>query len=96
MKPPKLVFHALFPSPSSYKHQFHDVTSGFTRLSIKTKYVCHGLISPYAKFYNNPTIRTENLLSRWGKEKELFSFDKKSFFKPKLLKFIYNKRYSVA
>ena len=44
------------PSPASYEHQFYDVMSGFTRLIIKTKYVCHGLISPYAKFDINLTM----------------------------------------
>ena len=29
---------------------------------MRTKYVCFGLISPDAKFYNNPTMRTEKLL----------------------------------
>ena len=35
--------------PNSHKHQFQGVTSGFTRLSMRTKYVCLGLISPDAK-----------------------------------------------
>ena len=34
-----------FP-PTSYEHQFYDVMSSFTRLIMKTKYVCHGPISP--------------------------------------------------
>ena len=32
-----------FLSPTSYKHQFYGITSGFTRFSLKTKYACHGL-----------------------------------------------------
>ena len=55
----KLIFTAaLFPSPppTSHMDQFYGVTRGFTRLIMKTKYVCHVLISPYAKFCINPTI----------------------------------------
>ena len=33
------------PPRTSYKHQFYDVMNGFTRLIMKTKYVCHGPIS---------------------------------------------------
>ena len=33
------------PPPTSHELQFISVTSGFTRLSMKTKYVCRGLIS---------------------------------------------------
>ena len=32
---------------------FYGVTGGFTRLIMKTKYVCHNLISPYVNFHNN-------------------------------------------
>ena len=42
------LFH---PPPPSHKHHFHGVTSGFTRLNMKTKYVCHGLISPDCQFF---------------------------------------------
>ena len=42
-------------SPTSQKYQFHSVTSGFTRLSMKAKYVYHSLISLYAQFDINPT-----------------------------------------
>ena len=35
---------------------FYGVTRGFTRLIMKTKYICHVLISPYAKFCSSPTI----------------------------------------
>ena len=43
---------ALFPFPP-HKYRFHGVTSGFTRLSMKTEYAC-----PYAKFdnKNKPTM----------------------------------------
>ena len=41
---------------------------------MKTKYVCRGLISPYASFHNNRTMWSINLhvkICRWGeKEKE--------------------------
>ena len=39
-------------SPTSHKRQFYGVTRGFTRLIIKTKNVCHGLISSHANFCN--------------------------------------------
>ena len=44
---------ALFPfPPTSHKRQFYGVTRGFTRLIMKTKNVCHGLISSHANFCN--------------------------------------------
>ena len=55
---------ALFPPPppNSYKHQFYDVMSGFTRLLIKTKYVCCGPVSPHANFLVNRFVGTVILL----------------------------------
>ena len=45
---------ALFPfPPTSHEHQFYGLTSDFTRLIMKTKYVCHGLISLYVSFHDN-------------------------------------------
>ena len=43
---------ALFPSPppTSHELQFFSVTSGFTRLHMKTKYIYRGLISLYVSF----------------------------------------------
>ena len=66
---------ALFPfPPTSDELQFFSVTSGFKRLIMKTKHVCHGLISLYVNFHNNRTMWSTNLLvkiCRWGgKEKE--------------------------
>ena len=70
---------ALFPPPppppsTSHELQYISVTGGFTRLSMKTKYVCRGLISLYVNFHNNRTMWTTNLhvkSCRWGeKEKE--------------------------
>ena len=66
---------ALFTFPStSHELQYISVTSGFTRLSMKIKYVCRDLISLYENFHNNRTMRTLNLHvknCRWGeKEKE--------------------------
>ena len=62
-----------FP-PTSHKLQYISVTSGFTTLSMKTKYVCRGLISLYVDFDNNRTMWSTNLpvkICRWGvKEKE--------------------------
>ena len=46
---------------------------------MKTKYVCHGLISLYVNFHNNRTMWSTNLhvkICRWGKRKkshELYS-----------------------
>ena len=61
------------PPPTSDELQFFSVTSGFTRLIMKTKYVCHGLISLYDNFHNNRTMWSTNLLvkiCRWeGKGK---------------------------
>ena len=57
-----------FP-PTSDELQFFSVTSGFTRLIMKTRYVCHGLISLYVNFQNNRTMWSTNLLvkiCRWG------------------------------
>ena len=67
---------ALFPfPPTSHELQNISVTSGFTRLSMKTKYVCRGLISLHVNFCNNRTMWSTNLHvknCRWGggKEKE--------------------------
>ena len=45
---------ALFPFPrTSRQLQLISGTSGFTRLSMTTKYVCRGLISLYVSFHNN-------------------------------------------
>ena len=67
------VFAALFPlpppPPMSNEHQFYDVMSGFTSLIMKTKYVCHGSISPHANFLVDRLVATVILLvknCRWG------------------------------
>ena len=60
------------PLPTSHEHdelQYISVTSGFTRLSMKTKYVCRGLISLYVNFHNNRTMWSTNLhvkICGWG------------------------------
>ena len=41
---------------TSHEHHFYGVTRGFTRLIMKTKYVCHGLNSWYANYHNNVNI----------------------------------------
>ena len=47
---------ALFPfPPTSLKHEFYGLTSGFTRLIMKIKYACYGLISLHANFHDNRT-----------------------------------------
>ena len=73
-KPVKVL--ALFPSPppTSLKHELYGPTSGFTRLIMKTKYACYGLISLHANFHDNRTT-TNMKICRWGeKEKEPRSF----------------------
>ena len=66
---------ALFPFPTpppphtSHELHFFSATSGFTMLSMKTKYVCRGLISLYVNFHNNAIKRSTNLhvkIRRWG------------------------------
>ena len=57
-----------FP-PTSRQFQLISVTSGFTNLSMNTKYVCRGLISLYVYFHNNRTMWSTNLhikICRWG------------------------------
>ena len=65
---------ALFPfPPTSRQFQLISVTSGFTRLSIMTKYVCRGLIGLYVNFHNNQTMWSKNLHvinRRWGERKK--------------------------
>ena len=59
------------PPPNSLIH-VHGLTSGFTSLLMKTKYVCHGLISLHVNFHDNRTkwTVTSNIKNyRWG-EKE--------------------------
>ena len=50
--PKSLKNLALFPPPTSFKHEFFRLTSGFTRLVMKTKYVCHGLFSLHVNFHD--------------------------------------------
>ena len=43
---------------------------------MKTKYVCHGLISLYVNFHNNRTMWSTNLLvkiNRWGEKERALS-----------------------
>ena len=64
------------PPPTSHEHQFYGVTSSFTRLIMKTKYV-----SPHANFHNDRTMRTVTLLEKiasGGKENEPMPLDVKS------------------
>ena len=43
------------PPPTSFKLELYGLTSGFTRLIMKTKSVCHGLISLHVNFHDNWT-----------------------------------------
>ena len=42
--------------PTSHDLHYISLTSGFTRLSMKTKYVCRGPISLYVNFHSNRTM----------------------------------------
>ena len=42
--------------PASHELQYFSVTSGFMRMSMKTKYVCRGLICLNANFHINRTM----------------------------------------
>ena len=58
-----------FLPPTSHELQYISVTSAFTKLNMKTKYVCRGLISLYVSFHNNRTMWSTNLhvkICRWG------------------------------
>ena len=62
--------------------------SGFTRLIIKTKYVCHGPVNPHASFLVNRLVKTVILLvkkCRWGGEEPflLFQLLQSAFFQKK-------------
>ena len=62
------------PPPTSHELQYISVTSAFTRLSMKTKYVWRCFISSYVNFHYNRTMWSTKLhvkICRWGeKEKE--------------------------
>ena len=44
-----------FPTPTSHKHEFYGLTSNFTMLIMKTKYVCPALVSLRVNFLDNRT-----------------------------------------
>ena len=50
------------PPPTSYEHQFYGLTQDFTRLNMKTEYVCHGLICWLVNFNDNRTMQTVILI----------------------------------
>ena len=87
---------ALFPTlpltrAHMHEHQFYGVTSGFARIFMKTKNVCHGLFRPHGNFCNNRTIWAKILLvcqplfrsSKWLTE---FSQDTKKTSYPATLR----------
>ena len=43
------------PPPTSLKREFYGLTSDFTRLIMKTNYICHGLVSLLVNFHDNLT-----------------------------------------
>ena len=61
-----------FP-PTSLKHEFYGLPSGFTRLIKKINYVCHGQISVHVNLHDNQTKWTliSNIkISRCGKQEK--------------------------
>ena len=44
------------PPPTNHDNPFYGVKSDFTRVNMKTKCVCHILISPHVDFHNDRTI----------------------------------------
>ena len=61
------------PHPTSLIHELYGLTSGFTRLIMKTKYACYGLVGMHANFDDNRTKSTETSnmkICRWGKRKK--------------------------
>ena len=80
MNTSKIEITALFPFPPR-QFQLISVMSGFTRLSMKIKYVCRGFISLYVNFHNNRTILSTNLHVRicrcGGGERKKISKDSK-------------------
>ena len=54
----RLFFLGLPPSPTSDEHQFYGLTSSFTKLIIKLKYICHGLIYLHVNCHDNWTMQT--------------------------------------
>ena len=59
-----------FFTPTSHKHQFFDLRSGFTRLIMKIKYGCHGLVSLHVNFHDNRTMWTVIWIMKIWEEKE--------------------------
>ena len=57
------------PPPHSLNYEFYGLTSGFTRLTMKAKYVCYGLVSLHVIVHDNRTKWTVNSsikICRWG------------------------------
>ena len=44
-----------FPPPTSLKHEFYGLTSGFTRIIMKIINACYGLVSLHVNFHDNRT-----------------------------------------
>ena len=56
---PSMFLEPLFPTPPPphlTQTLIYGVTSGFTRLIMRTKYVCHSLISLHVNFNDNRTM----------------------------------------
>ena len=49
--------------PTSHIYRFHDVTSGFTRLSIETKYVGLGLCQNWPMSWPMPKVRMPKFIT---------------------------------
>ena len=67
------------PPPTSPNYDFYGLTNSFTRLTMKTKYVCYSLDSLYVNFHDNRTkwtVTSNTKICRWGeKEKEPKNFE---------------------
>ena len=59
---------ALFFPPTSHDNQFYGVTSGFTRLIMKSDYAWPRLICPHANFHKDRTMKTVTLLEKGGRK----------------------------
>ena len=70
----KNLNRALFPFRSHlHERQFYGLTSGFSRLIMKTKYVCYVLVSLNVNFNDKRTMWTIILIikiGRWGGRKK--------------------------
>ena len=61
------------PPTTSHEHQYYGLMQDFTRLFMKTKYVCIGLSYWHVNFHDNRTMQTVILIikvCRWGAKRK--------------------------